>query len=140
SARTSKPHPLLERKHNVRRHSPSGNSRSGDENGMCGPLLVVHLIRRCSWGTTHQELRMYFASLRATAVALLAGGLLLPAAAFAASDSTNTGTVVGTVTCGPAEEAPAAHIVVAAEGLNLQTLTSSDGRFTLIGLPASQPL
>jgi hypothetical protein len=80
---------------------------------------------------------MHTASLRATAVALLAGGLLMPAATFAAP-TPDTGTVVGTVTCGPAEDAPAAHIVVAAEGVNLQTLTDGTGKFSLVGLPALQ--
>ncbi len=78
---------------------------------------------------------MSSASLRATAVALLAGGLLIPTAALAQSQPA-TGTVVGTITCGPAEDSPAAHIVVAAEGINLQTLTDGAGKFNLIGLPA----
>jgi len=76
-------------------------------------------------------------ALRATAVALLAGGLLVPAAAFAAPGPQN-GTLVGTITCGPREESPAAHIVVTAEGTSRQTLTDSTGRFTLTGLPGSQ--
>ena len=75
--------------------------------------------------------------LRATAVALLTGGLLLPAAAFAAPGP-QTGTLVGQITCGPAEDAPAPRIVVAAEGINLQTLTDSAGKFVLTGLPAGQ--
>ena len=75
--------------------------------------------------------------LRATAVALLTGGLLLPAAAFAAPEP-QTGTVVGPITCGPAEDAPASRIVVTAEGLNVQTLTSSAGKFVLTGLPSGQ--
>jgi len=79
-------------------------------------------------------------SLRVTAVALLTGGLLLPASALAApaADAPTTGTIVGTITCGPAEDAPAAHIVVAAEGTELQTLTGGGGQFTLTGLPAGQ--
>jgi hypothetical protein len=80
---------------------------------------------------------MHFTSLRATAVALLAGGLLMPAATFA-EPASPTGTVVGTVTCGPAEDAPAAHITVAAEGLHLQTQTDGSGKFILVGLPALQ--
>ncbi len=71
----------------------------------------------------------------ATALTLLAASAVVPATTFAAPES-DTGTVVGTITCGPAEEAPASHIVVAAEGLNLQTLTDGAGKFTLTGVPA----
>jgi hypothetical protein len=79
--------------------------------------------------------------LRATSVALLAGGLLVPAAAaLAAPNSNNTGTVEGIVTCGAAEDAPAAHIVVSVEGLQLQTLTDGTGHYSLVGLPAGQNL
>jgi hypothetical protein len=82
---------------------------------------------------------MYSAFKRATAMAILAGGLLVPASALAAPSSpTGTGTVVGAVTCGPAEDAPAAHIVVSAVGADLQTLTDGTGKFTLVGLPAQQ--
>jgi hypothetical protein len=80
---------------------------------------------------------MHFASLRATAVALLAGGLLMPAATFAAP-AAQTGTVVGTVTCGPLEDAPAAHITVTAEGVSVQTQTDGSGKFILADLPALQ--
>ncbi|MBV9576965.1 MAG: carboxypeptidase regulatory-like domain-containing protein [Chloroflexi bacterium] len=82
---------------------------------------------------------MHSMIVRASALALLAGGLLMPVAAQAdpVADS-STGTVVGAVTCGPAEDAPAAHIVVTAEGTNAQTLTDGTGKFTLVGLPAAQ--
>jgi hypothetical protein len=82
---------------------------------------------------------MHSLFVRTTALAMLAGGLLIPASAFAAPGSdSGTGTVVGVVTCGPDEDAPAAHIVVSAAGAHLQTLTDSTGRFFLSGLPAGQ--
>ncbi|MBV9327098.1 MAG: carboxypeptidase regulatory-like domain-containing protein [Chloroflexi bacterium] len=80
---------------------------------------------------------MHFVFVRATALALLAGGLLMPVAASAQSVS-GTGSVVGSVTCGPNEDSPAAHIVVSAPNANLQTVTDTSGRFTLDGLPAGQ--
>ena len=46
--------------------------------------------------------------------------------------------MVGAVTCGPAEDAPASHIVVTAEGTTVQTLTDGTGKFSLVGLPAAQ--
>jgi len=80
---------------------------------------------------------------RGASLALLVGGLFVPASALAATPITptsdgDTGTIVGTVTCGPAEEAPAVDIVVAAAGSDLKTQTGSDGRFLLSGLPAGQ--
>jgi len=81
-------------------------------------------------------------SLRASAVALLTGGLLLPAAAFAAPASDvptpGTGTLVGSITCGSSDQSPAPQVVVTAQGIDLQTLTNSSGQFTLSGLPAGQ--
>ena len=87
---------------------------------------------------------MHSLFVRGGSLALLVGGLFVPASALAASPSststsdTGTGTIVGSVTCGPAEEAPAVDIVVAAAGSDLKTLTGSDGRFQLSGLPAGQ--
>jgi len=82
---------------------------------------------------------MHSLFVRTTALAMLAGGLLIPASALAAPASdAGTGTVVGVVTCGPDEDAPASHIVVSAAGAHLQTLTDSTGSFTLSGLPAGQ--
>jgi hypothetical protein len=81
---------------------------------------------------------MHSLFVRTTALAMLAGGLLIPASALAAAPASGTGTVVGVVTCGPDEDAPAAHIVVSAQGAHLQTLTDSTGSFTLSGLTAGQ--
>jgi hypothetical protein len=75
---------------------------------------------------------------RAAAIAgLLTCGLLVPVAA-SATPLPPTGTLVGTVTCGPAEETPAAHVAVVAEGTNFHTLTDGAGKFILTGLPAAQ--
>ena len=57
-------------------------------------------------------------------------------AAFASSDAT----IVGTVTCGGDEETPASHIVVVAQGLELQTVTDGTGHFALTNLPSDQPI
>jgi hypothetical protein len=69
-------------------------------------------------------------------IATLAGSLLLSTAASAAPGP--SGTLVGTVTCGPAEETHAANIRVAVEGLPLGTHTDGAGKFTLSGVPAAQ--
>ncbi len=82
---------------------------------------------------------MHFPFARGAALALLAGGLLVPASAFAASSTdSRTGSIVGAVTCGPAEDVPAANIVVSASDADLQTLTDKSGRFELDGLPVGQ--
>jgi hypothetical protein len=82
---------------------------------------------------------MHSVFVRAAALAVLAAGLLMPVAALAAPTSdSGTGTLVGTVTCGPDEDAPAPYIVVTAQGTHLQTLTDSTGRFTLAGVPAGE--
>jgi hypothetical protein len=82
---------------------------------------------------------MHSLFVRGAALALLAGGLLVPASALAASPSdSGTGSIVGAVTCGPAEDAPAQDIVVSAAGSELKTLTDNTGRFELDGLPAGQ--
>jgi hypothetical protein len=82
---------------------------------------------------------MHSLFVRGAALALLAFGLLVPASAFAASTSdSGTGSIVGAVTCGPAEDAPAQDIVVNAAGSELRTLTGNTGRFELDGLPAGQ--
>jgi hypothetical protein len=82
---------------------------------------------------------MKFALLRAAGVGLLAAGLLIPVATtYAAPASTATGTLVGSVTCGTSQEVPAGNVLVAVEGINLDTHTSGGGTFTLTGLPAAQ--
>jgi hypothetical protein len=80
---------------------------------------------------------MHSLFVRGAALALLAGGLFVPASALAASDS-GTGSIVGAVTCGPAEDSPASFIVVSAGSTDLKTLTDNAGRFELDGLPAGQ--
>ncbi|HEY1291800.1 MAG TPA: carboxypeptidase-like regulatory domain-containing protein [Chloroflexota bacterium] len=76
---------------------------------------------------------------RAAALAVLGAGLLMPVSALAATPSDpGTGTLVGAVTCGPDEDAPAPYIVVTANGTHLQTLTDSTGKFTLTGVPAGE--
>jgi hypothetical protein len=57
-----------------------------------------------------------------------------------ASADASGGSVTGRITCGDDESTPAAHIVVAAEGLHLQTLTDATGHFTLSGVPTSGPI
>jgi len=88
---------------------------------------------------------MHSLFVRGAGLALLAGGLFVPASALAASPSTSsstsdpaTGAIVGAVTCGPTEDAPAVDIVVSAVGSDLKTVTGSNGRFQLSGLPAGQ--
>jgi hypothetical protein len=75
--------------------------------------------------------------MRATVAGLLAASLLLPAAA-SASPVVPSGTLVGTVTCGPGEDTHASGIVVLVEGLGLSTHTDGTGKFMLTGVPASQ--
>jgi len=82
---------------------------------------------------------MHSVFVRGAAMAALAVGLLMPVSALAATTSDpGTGTLVGAVTCGPDEDAPAPSIVVTADGTHLQTLTDSAGRFTLVGVPAGE--
>ena len=77
--------------------------------------------------------------LRVAAAGLLASSLLLPTAA-SAGPLVPSGTVVGTVTCGAAEETHATNIVVMVEGLGLSTHTDATGKFSLTGVPVSQGL
>ncbi|HLZ29937.1 MAG TPA: carboxypeptidase regulatory-like domain-containing protein [Chloroflexota bacterium] len=78
-------------------------------------------------------------SLRMGVAGLLAYGSLLPVVA-SADTRPSTGTLVGQVTCGAAEDAPAAYVVVAVEGVNVQTHTDSAGRFLLTGVPVAANL
>ena len=73
------------------------------------------------------------AALRVAVIGMLAGGLLLPAAASAAAES--SGTLVGTVTCG-GQSAPAG-VKVSLEGTNV-SVQSAGGTFELSGVPAAQ--
>ena len=61
---------------------------------------------------------------------LLAGGLLLPGGAFAAPAGPS-GTLVGTVTCGAAEDTHASGIMVVVEGMDLSTHTDGAGKYAL---------
>jgi len=80
---------------------------------------------------------------RATALRVaLAGGLVAtslvgPGLAHAAATG---GTLIGTVTCGPDEETPAAHVVVDLVGTGLSARTDGAGRFILASAPSNQPL
>ena len=69
--------------------------------------------------------------------ALLAAALFIPAPAGATSA---TGTVIGSVTCGPSEETPATHVMVDVEGTNLNVRTDGAGKFSLFSVPAGQSL
>jgi hypothetical protein len=73
------------------------------------------------------------AALRAAVVGMLAGSLLLPAVTSAAAD--NSGTLVGTVTCGG--QSASAPMRVSLEGTNL-SVQSAGGKFELSGVPAAQ--
>ena len=77
--------------------------------------------------------------LRAVAAGLLAGSLLVPAVA-SAGPLVPSGTIVGTVTCGAAEETHASNIVVTVDGLNMSTHTDAAGTFRLTGVPVAQGL
>jgi hypothetical protein len=77
---------------------------------------------------------------RSTAVAAFAFGLLLPSAVSAAADQTQTGTLVGAVTCGADAITPASDAVVSIGVLHVETHTSGDGRFALTDVPAGQQL
>jgi hypothetical protein len=79
------------------------------------------------------------ASMGASAAAVLAAGLLLPAVVSAAP-APATGTLVGVVTCGADESTPAAHIAVVVEGMNVRTVTDSAGRFVLSNVPVGPNL
>jgi hypothetical protein len=57
-----------------------------------------------------------------------------------AASAAEPATIVGTITCGADELTPAAHIAVVAQGLELQTVTDSTGRFALTNLPTGQPI
>jgi hypothetical protein len=79
--------------------------------------------------------------LRAVVAGGLAIAMLLPGSLSVASAQTrSTGTLVGSVTCGPDAVTPAANVVVAAEGVGLQSRTSTGGHFVLSNVPATQGL
>jgi hypothetical protein len=78
-----------------------------------------------------------FTLFRGIGVGLMAVALFSSSAAAAAESD---GTVVGRITCGADEITPAAHIVVAVEGMHVQTLTDDTGHFTLPDLPTDLPL
>ena len=80
---------------------------------------------------------MRFTHLRGIGIGLVTVALL---ASSGAASAESDGTLVGRITCGADEITPAAHIVVAAEGLHLQTVTDDTGHFTLPDLPTEQPI
>jgi hypothetical protein len=61
-------------------------------------------------------------------------------ASAAGASAAAPATVVGQITCGSDEATPAAHILVVAQGLELQTVTDGTGHFALTNLPTSQPI
>jgi hypothetical protein len=68
---------------------------------------------------------------RVIVAGLLAGSLLLPGVVFAAPTGPS-GTLVGTVTCGAAEETQPAGIIVGVEGMDLSTHTDRGGTYALV--------
>jgi hypothetical protein len=67
---------------------------------------------------------------------LFASAILASVLSFSVASAAPTpATVVGTVTCGAAEEAPAANAIVEVQGQNLETRSGTEGTFTLVGLP-----
>lgn len=78
----------------------------------------------------------------AAVVCASAFGWLLPSGVYAANEGggPTTGTVIGSVTCGADEVTPAGNALVSVAGLNVQTRSDSDGRFTLTDVPAGQQL
>jgi hypothetical protein len=78
--------------------------------------------------------------LRAAIVGTFAVAMLLPGSLSAAAQTTSTGTLTGSVTCGADAITPAANAVVAPEGLDMHTQTNGVGQFTLYNVPAGQTL
>jgi hypothetical protein len=78
------------------------------------------------------------ATRRALIVTALSAAMLVPATSTLAAAP--TGTVVGTVTCGPAQETPAPQATIAIDGMRLSTTADSAGKFTLTNVPAGQLL
>src|SRR5919206_4533025 len=68
---------------------------------------------------------------RVVVAGLVAGSLLLPGAAFAAPTGPS-GTLVGTVTCGAAEETHPSGIMVVVDGMDLSTHTVRGGTYALV--------
>jgi len=78
---------------------------------------------------------------RALLVTALSAALLVPATAtLAATPSTPTGTLVGTVTCGPDEVTAAPQARIAVDGMDLSTHADASGKFTLLNVPTGQLL
>jgi len=78
---------------------------------------------------------------RALIVTALSAVLLIPATAgFADQSSGPTGTIVGTVTCGPDETTAAPNARIAVDGLSLSATSDAAGKFTLVNVPAGELL
>ena len=73
----------------------------------------------------------------ALAGGLVATALVGPGLAHAAASG---GTLIGTVTCGPDEETPAAHVLVDLVGTGLSARTDGAGRFVLQSAPSGRSL
>ena len=82
--------------------------------------------------------RLWFAA----AVSVVAIGMLYPGGVYASNEGGggSTATIIGAVTCGADEIAPAGNAVVSVSGLKVQTRTDNGGRFTLSDVPAGQQL
>ena len=78
---------------------------------------------------------------RALIVTALSAALLSPAtSSLADTSSAPTGTIVGTVTCGPDETTAAPNARIAVDGMNLSATSDSAGKFTLLNVPSGQLL
>jgi hypothetical protein len=88
------------------------------------------------------NLHLFNGFLRSVTIGAFASGLLVPSGVSAATGGvqTSTGTLVGAVTCGADEITPAANAVVSVAVLNMETRSSSGGRFELRDVPAGQPV
>jgi hypothetical protein len=80
---------------------------------------------------------MGFVRVRGIGLGLMTCALLFGSASASAASSAS---VVGQITCGADESAPAVHIQVVAEGLQVQTQTDDTGRFELMDLPSGTPV
>jgi hypothetical protein len=74
---------------------------------------------------------------RLAAVGILLASLLTTGSVFAEPAPTS-GTLVGSVTCGPNESSLAPNTVVSIAGIDLSTHSDASGGFRLVGVPTGQ--
>src|SRR5438270_10817307 len=72
--------------------------------------------------------------------ALSAGAPLAPAALASTDKTVSGGTLVGSITCGPDEDKPAARAFVHIDEIGASTSVDGAGRFTIRQVPAARPL